>query len=71
MIVLSAGSEAPDWGVIDKEIEHILQQVKSCPEDQEARSIVMRYFLSPRYVFQRMSSMGLTGPENGLERRAR
>ena len=55
MMVLSAGSENPDWASIDTDIAHILQQVRTCPIDRETRSILIRYFLSPRYVAEKMA----------------
>jgi hypothetical protein len=55
MVVMSAGSENPDWKSIESDIAHMLQQVRACPDDPDSRGIVIRSFLSPRYVAQKMS----------------
>lgn len=50
MNILSAGGDNPNWDSITSDVDHVIQQVSSCPRDSDYKVIVMRSFLSPVHI---------------------
>jgi hypothetical protein len=63
MNILTSGSDNPDWPSIDQDIEYVFQQVSNCPKDHDFRVIVMRGFLSPRYVEEKFEMLSRSGDQ--------
>ena len=55
MVTLSAGADGPDWKSIDTAAGYMLEQVRSCPNDSDSRNILIRSFLAPNYVAEKMA----------------
>lgn len=56
--ILSAGGDNPNWDSIARDVDHVIQQVRSCPRDSDYKIIVMRSFLSPDEVEKIMNAAG-------------
>lgn len=55
---VSVISKAKNPAEQQKEIDHILQQVRTCPRDKGSRVTMMVYFLNPEYYARKLSELG-------------
>ena len=58
MVITTADSTPEGFARRCEAVEYVLQQVRTCPKDKDARIAVMVYFLSPSYF---EAQMGMDG----------
>jgi hypothetical protein len=55
MVILSQGEQEPDWDQIDRDFEHVVDQIRKCvTEDDNTKLLLMWYFICPEKLQSRL-----------------